>query len=113
MPSVTTRFPPPLHERFLQECERRDISPSDFIRKAVEAMMDHIDTPSSARASADDWEVPMDIVIRPDIPANTVLRQGSPKDGPEGMRGVRGIAMDGSKIEPRRATPKAEKGKRK
>lgn len=46
MPTVQVRFAPPLHERFVQECEKRDISPSEFIRRAVEAMMDHIDTPA-------------------------------------------------------------------
>lgn len=56
MPTVQVRFAPPLHERFVQECDRRDINPSEFIRRAVEAMMDHIDTPKETTRAA---HVPM------------------------------------------------------
>lgn len=90
MPSITTRFPPPLHERFIAECERREISPSDFIRKAVEAMMDHIDTPGPA------MERPrlvtpsvIEAVAKAEAIAHAMGRL-SP------MRGVRGFAVDGS-----------------
>jgi hypothetical protein len=36
---------PPLHERFIQECERREMTPSDFIRRLVDAALEQIDTP--------------------------------------------------------------------
>ena len=38
---------PPLHERFIQECEKREMTPSDFIRRLVDAALEQIDTPTS------------------------------------------------------------------
>lgn len=107
MPSVTTRFPPPLHERFLQECERRDISPSDFIRKAVEAMMDHIDTAAVAPGSV----VPVDPEVF-HMDKDGAIHHAKTAQAPVvRARGIRGFAAtDGTPLMP--AAPKVEPDKK-
>jgi hypothetical protein len=47
MPTVQVRMAPPLHERFIQECEKREMTPSDFIRRLVDAALEQIDTPTT------------------------------------------------------------------
>ena len=42
MPTVQVRMAPPLHERFIQECEKRELTPSDFIRRLVDAALEQI-----------------------------------------------------------------------
>ena len=53
MPTVQVRFAPPLYERFMQECGEREITPSEYIRRAVEAMMDRIDTKATVKTWGD------------------------------------------------------------
>ena len=41
MPILTIRLSAELHERFLAECDKRDIKPSELGRKAIETIVDH------------------------------------------------------------------------
>ena len=89
MPTVQVRMAPPLHERFLQECERRDISPSDFIRQAVELMMDHIDT--RAHEETEPWQDAKPVPL----PTARIAPRPLPSDPKRLPSGVRGFSLDG------------------
>lgn len=46
MPVIATRISAELHEAFLAQCGKRDLKPSDFIRKLIEGVTERmIDKP--------------------------------------------------------------------
>lgn len=54
MPTVQVRFAPPLHERLIQECERLEITPSEFIRKLADAALNQMEEDRPAKPPSDD-----------------------------------------------------------
>lgn len=49
MPVLTIRLSTELHERFTAECLKRDTTPSELGRRAIEAIVDHmIDQPMTS-----------------------------------------------------------------
>ena len=84
MPVLTIRLPAELHERFLAECEKRDIKASELGRKAIEAIVDRMIDQAAVGPKTE----PLDerLYNRPML---------VPKRLPPG---VRGYALDGSPI---------------
>lgn len=81
MPVLTIRLPTELHERFLAECEKREIKPSEFGRRAIEAIVDRMGDEPATRSFV--------------IPAGSSVSVVIPKRLPPQ---VRGFAIDGSPI---------------
>jgi len=91
MPVLTIRLPAELHERFLAECEKRDTSPSEFGRKAIEAIIDHM----------------------PNRPSPQYRQETTVLAAPHKQQaaGIRGFTMDGEPIYDGAARPNPKKGK--
>lgn len=109
MPSITFRLSPTLHERFVQECEKRDISPSEFMRKAVEAMMDRMDEPALRETTG-----AYTPILTPPTPS--LLFAGRVSETNKAThadfvhrQAVRGFAMDGSPLVTKRDRLKGPK----
>ena len=84
MPILTIRLPAELHERFLAECEKRDIKPSEFGRKAIEAIVDHMGELPSAPVITQSERLRELRTVVPDVRGFTM--DGSPIPSDRGSR---------------------------
>lgn len=91
MPILTIRLPAELHERFLAECEKREIKPSEFGRRAIEAFVDHWMDERPVNDPSRQMQVPVK------LPPSTAQAQASPP-------GIRGFTRDGEPIRTTRAS---------
>lgn len=107
MPILTIRLPAELHERFLAECEKREIKPSEFGRRAIEAFVDHWMDQCPAQPAADvSRETNQEAQLRADLLNHgTAITKGGKRVDPAdvfvratGTARVVGFATDGSPV---------------
>lgn len=93
MPILTIRLPAELHQRFLAACEAREVTPSEFGRRAVEAIVDGLESAAELKHLA----------VQARKPGKTAMNQAQFEAKIAAIRNprgssVRGFAIDGSPL---------------